>query len=83
MLAGDRQVVDLKVDALRGLDRSETELADSYQDGMPYPDFVLAIGDTEHGAIKELTDRLSEPQRSKIGVPKFLLDTAVARIRSS
>ena len=82
-LASYKQIVGSKTQILGDLDRSEKELADSYRDGMPYRDFALEIGDPESGKIKELTDRLGEQLRPKVGASKTLLDHVATGVLSA
>ena len=82
-LAGDRQVVNKKAETLEALAREEKMLADSYHGGMAYDAFVQLIGTGESGAIKELTDQLGQPLRTRIGAVKVALVDAVKGVRTS
>jgi hypothetical protein len=82
-LAGDRQIVSTKDDALNELARQEEQMAGSFREGMDYLTFTQAVGTAEGGPIKDLTDQLSRPLQAKIGAIKAGLVDAVAGVRAS
>ncbi len=82
-LAGDRQILSNKDQAINELDRQEGHLARSFKEGMDYLTFTQAVGTAEGGPIKDLTDRLGQPIRAKIGAVKTGLVDALGGVRVS